>query len=209
MKRHEPPSYPARQRCPGRYYPRHLASRPNPIYSGRRSRRCWLGARNAAATLWFQARSIARGCAAGAAECFSQARSGKSSPLSALNSALGEMTRYARTPEELANGLAFLEMDLTDPDFHRLARRSSKAILAGYRALLDDAIAAGELVACDTARLSHAVHALANGSMLEWAIHREGALADWLRRDVATLLAPLRVAKTGRRAAASRLSKRT
>jgi AcrR family transcriptional regulator len=153
--------------------------------------------------------AVAREGAAGAAECFSQARSGKSSPLSALNSALGEMTRYARTPEELANGLAFLEMDLTDPDFHRLARRSSKAILAGYRALLDDAIAAGELVACDTARLSHALHALANGSMLEWAIHREGALADWLRRDVATLLAPLRVPKTGRRAAASRLSKRT
>jgi AcrR family transcriptional regulator len=144
------------------------------------------------------------------AECFSQVRSQNPSPLAALDATLDEMTKYARTPEEMANSLAFLEMDLTDPDFHRLARRSSKAILAGYRALLDDAIAARELVACDTSRLAHAIHALANGSMLEWAIHREGPLADWLRRDVATLLAPLRTRKKKvRRPRRSRLSQRT
>jgi AcrR family transcriptional regulator len=144
------------------------------------------------------------------AECFSQVRSQNPSPLAALDATLDEMTKYARTPEEMANSLAFLEMDLTDPDFHRLARRSSRAILAGYRALLDDAIAAGELVACDTSRLAHAIQALTNGSMLEWAIHREGPLADWLRRDMATLLAPLRARKKRvRRALASRLSQRT
>jgi AcrR family transcriptional regulator len=142
-------------------------------------------------------------------ECFSQARSPNRSPLAALNAALREMTQYARSPEEMANGLAFLELDLTDPDFHRLARRSSKAVLAGYRALLDDAIAAHELVACDTGRLARAIQALANGSMLAWAIHREGTLADWLRRDVATLLDPFRARnKRARRESASRLSQR-
>ena len=144
------------------------------------------------------------------AECFSQVRSQNPSPLAALDATLDEMTRYARTPKEMANSLAFLEMDLTDPDFHRLAHRSSKAILAGYRALFDDAIAAGELIACDTARLASAIQALANGSMLEWAIHREGSLADWLRRDVETLLAPFRTAKKkARRTSPSRLSQRT
>jgi AcrR family transcriptional regulator len=144
--------------------------------------------------------AVAARAAAGAEECFSEIQSRHRSPLAALNAALREMTRHTRTPEEMANSLAFLEMDLTDPDFHRLARRSSKAILTGYRALLDGAVAAGELVPCDTSRLAHAIQALANGSMLEWAIHREGALGAWLRRDVATLLAPLRTAnKRGRR----------
>ena len=148
--------------------------------------------------------------AAGVEECFSLVRSQNPSPLAALKAALREMTRHARTPEEMANSLAFLEMDLTDPDFHRLARGSSRTILTGYRTLLDDAIAAGELIPCDTARLSHVVQALVNGSMLEWAIHREGTLADWLRRDVETVLAPLRVRKRRvRRARASRLSQRT
>jgi AcrR family transcriptional regulator len=145
--------------------------------------------------------AVAARAAAGAEECFSEIQSRHRSPLAALNAALREMTRHERTPEEMANSLAFLEMDLTDPDFHRLARQSSKAILTGYRALLDRAVAAGELVPCDTSRLSHAIQALANGSMLEWAIHREGALDAWLSRDVATLLAPFRTAKKrGRRA---------
>jgi hypothetical protein len=130
--------------------------------------------------------------------------------LAALNATLREMTRYTGTPEEMANGLAFLELDLTDPDFRRLARRSSKTILAGYRALLDDAIAARELIACDTGRLARAIQALANGSMLQWAIHGEGHLGDWVRRDVATLLDPFRARKNKvRRASASRLSQRT
>ena len=154
--------------------------------------------------------AVAEQAATGVEECFSQARSRSRSPMAALNATLREITRYARTPEEMANGLAFLELDLTDPDFRRLARRSSKAILAGYRALLDDAIAARELVARDTGRLARAIQALANGSMLEWAIHREGALADWLRRDVATLLDPFRARKNNvRRASASRLSQHT
>jgi AcrR family transcriptional regulator len=154
--------------------------------------------------------AVAGQAGTGVEECFSRARSLNRSPLAALNATLREMTRYTGTPEEMANGLAFLELDLTDPDFRRLARRSSKTILAGYRALLDDAIAARELIACDTGRLARAIQALANGSMLQWAIHGEGHLGDWVRRDVATLLDPFRARKNKvRRASASRLSQRT
>ena len=144
--------------------------------------------------------AVARQSAGMVHQCFSQVRSRNPSPLTALRAALDEMARQARTPEEMANSLAFLEIDLTDPDFHRLAFQSSQAIVSGYRALLEDAIEARELVRCDTVRLAHAIQALANGSMLEWAIHRDGSLADWLRRDVDTLLAPYRnrTRKSGR-----------
>ena len=59
-------------------------------------------------------------------------------------------------------------------------------------------MAAGELVRCDTARLARVIGSLEGGSMLTWAIRREGPVAKWLRRDLETVLKPLRVAKAAR-----------
>src|SRR5262249_418625 len=98
-------------------------------------------------------------------------------------------------PEALANSLAFLQIDLTDPDFHQLMLEHSRATLAGYRALLDEAVAAGELIRCDTGRLARVIGALAGGALLPLAGHREGPVTDWLRSDFETLLKPLRTAK--------------
>ena len=110
----------------------------------------------------------------------------------------------AETPEALANNLAFLQIDLTDPDFHRLAAEHSRATENGYRALLEEAVAAGELLRCDTARLARVIGALEGGSMLTWAIRREGPVGAWLRRDLETVLKPLRVSKSVARAPAKR-----
>ncbi len=123
---------------------------------------------------------------------FEQARASGASPLAALVDVLVAGTRWFETPEALANHLAFLQMDLTDPEFLALAVRASDEIRAGIRALLDDAVAAGELAVHGTARLAAAVKAAHDGSLLTWAIHRDGPLADWVRRDLETLLAPYR-----------------
>lgn len=128
-------------------------------------------------------------------ECFARVRAAHKSPLRALRAAFEEMILLFETPEAMANHLAFLEIDLTDPDFHALALQSARAMLAGYKALLDEAVAAGEIVRCDTARLARAVSALCGGSMLNWAILREGSVAQFLAADLDTLLAPLRVKK--------------
>ena len=53
------------------------------------------------------------------------------------------MAQMAATPEELANSLAFLQIDITDPEFHAFTLEMSKSNVAGYRALLKEAIAAG------------------------------------------------------------------
>jgi hypothetical protein len=132
-------------------------------------------------------------------DCFAQLRTAHRSPLGAIFSAVEMMAQMAETPEALANHLAFLQIDLTDPDFHRLAVEHSRATEEGYRALLGEAVAAGELVHCDTARLARVITALEGGSMLTWAIRREGPVATWLRRDLETVLKPWRVSKTGRR----------
>jgi AcrR family transcriptional regulator len=134
--------------------------------------------------------ALARSAAESVDECFAAVRAAHPSPLAALVAGATEMARHVTSPEELANGLAFLQMDVNDPEFHALALESSARIQAGYRALVEEAVAAGELVACDAARLARAVEAVSHGSLLGWAIHRQGAAEAWVRSDLAALLDP-------------------
>ena len=127
--------------------------------------------------------------------CFDAVRSGHRSPLDALLAAATEMTRQVKSPEELANGLAFLQIDLSDPDFHALALENARRIEAGYRDLLDAAVEAGELRPCDTLHLARTVGAVSGGSLIAWAIQREGTAEAWVRADLNTLLAPYRTAR--------------
>jgi AcrR family transcriptional regulator len=124
--------------------------------------------------------------------CFADMRAAHQSPLAALVAAATEMTRQVKSPQELANGLAFLQLDVSDPDFHRLAVKNSRRLHAGYKALLDEAVAAGELAPCDTAHLARTVGAVSGGSLIAWAIMREGPAEHWVREDLMMLLAPYR-----------------
>ncbi|HLX44002.1 MAG TPA: TetR/AcrR family transcriptional regulator [Bryobacteraceae bacterium] len=139
--------------------------------------------------------AVARTGANGAQECFARIRSKHKSPLMALLASLEEMTGLCETPEMMANNLAFLEIDLTDPEFHKLALAGARATLAEYRALLNEAVEAGEILRCDTARVARALSAMCGGSMLTWAILREGKAARFLRQDIEMVIGPLRVRK--------------
>ena len=126
--------------------------------------------------------------------CFDMVRAAHpKSPLNALIAAGAGMAQHAQSPEELANSLAFLQIDITDPDFYVHTLEMSRKNLAGYRALLKDAIAAGELKPHDTLRMARAINAMAGGSLISWAILREGTAERWVKRDLETLLAPYRV----------------
>ena len=124
--------------------------------------------------------------------CFDLVRDSNPSPLAALLAAATEMTRYVNSPEELTNHLAFLQTDLSDPDFYEIMLENARRIIDGYRKLLDEAVAARELVPCDTARLACAVDAMAGGSLIGWAVHRKGTAEAWVRHDLDTLLGPYR-----------------
>ena len=123
---------------------------------------------------------------------FDRVRASHASALDSAIAAAGYMAEHVRTPEELANNLAFFQIDLSDADFHRLALEHSRRVRAGYRALLDEAIADGELGPCDTTALASALQAVAAGSLLNWAIHRDGPVGGWVRADLETLIAPYR-----------------
>jgi AcrR family transcriptional regulator len=144
--------------------------------------------------------AMAKSAADSVDACFDTVRAAHRSPLAALVAAATDMTRYLDTPEEVANSLAFLQMDLSDPDFHRLMVINSKKQLEGYRRLLQEAIDAGELVDCDTRRLVRAITAVCGGSLIGWAVFRQGSATAWVRADVDAVLEPYRVRKRARRA---------
>jgi len=123
------------------------------------------------------------------------------SPLEALAAYADCFAGLAPTPEVLANNLAFLQIDLVDPDFRKLADAAAQSTRQEIRKFLDDAVKSGELQPCDTLRLAMAVAGMMNGSLLQWAIDREGDVKERMRADLDTLLRPRRVPtrKTGRR----------
>ncbi|MQA83733.1 MAG: TetR family transcriptional regulator [Streptosporangiales bacterium] len=128
---------------------------------------------------------------------FEDAREGRRSPLAALHAALAELASDVGTPDELANHLAFLQMDLTDPEFRRHAAAHAWTMRREITGLLDDAVAAGELTAeQDTKSLARSVHVTYNGSLISWALIGDGSLADALRADLDQLLRPYRTADT-------------
>jgi AcrR family transcriptional regulator len=120
--------------------------------------------------------------------CFAAVRTAHPAPLDAFVAAALEMTRYVQTPEEVANHLAYLQIDLSDPDFYALMKENSERIEAGYRRLLNEAVQAGTLARCDTGRLARAVGAMVTGSLLGWAIDRRGTAEAFVRADLAMLL---------------------
>ncbi|WP_182879602.1 TetR/AcrR family transcriptional regulator [Microbispora sp. H10949] len=118
-------------------------------------------------------------------------RQGRPSPLAALAALAEESMALMDTPERFANHLAFLCMDLTDPQLHEYALVVHEAQREAILALLDEAVAEGELRAgTDTGTLAESVQALITGTGLTWALDRRGALAERLRRAVTTLLSP-------------------
>jgi hypothetical protein len=95
------------------------------------------------------------------------------------------------SPGALARNLAYLQLDLTDPDLRRHVRAQASATRAAFRALLDQAVKAGELVmSVDTDALARAVEVALSGSLLTWAFYQDGPASDWVRTDLDSVLRP-------------------
>jgi AcrR family transcriptional regulator len=135
---------------------------------------------------------VSQDAAAGMDECFDAIRQSHASPLEALIAAATDMARHTRTPDEMANSLAFLQIDVSDPDFRRPMVEMSRKLLKGYERLIEAAVAAGELRPCDTAAVARAISALSSGSLISWGVFRKGTAEAWVRADVDALIDPYR-----------------
>jgi AcrR family transcriptional regulator len=142
-------------------------------------------------------------CKSGTADTaaqFAAARKKHKSPLKALVELYVDCSGFDATPEAMANGLAYLQNDVTDPDFRAITLELFRILRKETEKLLDEAVAAKELARCDTAELSRCFQHVYNGSMLHWAVFRQGTLAAWLRRDLDALLRPYQIQGKGKRA---------
>jgi AcrR family transcriptional regulator len=119
-------------------------------------------------------------------------RAAHPSPLAALYAYAERFAAMAEAPAALAHHLAFLQLDLTDPEFRAHALAQARVARAGLRALLDDARAAGELADVDTRVLARTVQTTLGGSLLTWGLAQQGAAVRWVRADLDAVLAPHR-----------------
>jgi AcrR family transcriptional regulator len=132
------------------------------------------------------------------ADSFARARASHATPLAALLCGpLGEGHALS-TPSELAHHLAFLQLELADPEFHQHVLEYARVAQQQIRALLDAAVEEGELRPCDTTSLAEAIQVTYNGALITWAIFRQGSLASWLRRELEFLLGPFLATGHGR-----------
>src|ERR1700693_2162991 len=129
---------------------------------------------------------------------FAKARAKYGSPLKTLIRLLVECSSFAATPESTANGLAYLQIDLTDPEFHAVTLGQFVTMRDQIKLLLDEAVSVGELKAGNTFDLARLIQQVYDGAMLDWAVYRKGPLAAWMRRSLEDLLTPYRSVKAAR-----------
>ncbi len=113
------------------------------------------------------------------------------SPLAAIRAYAECMAHLAATPAALARNLAYLQIDLADPDFRVHVAAQARATRRGMQSLLEAAVSAGELSRrTNIKRLARTVEVALNGSLLTWAFYHDGTPARWLRENVDAVLAP-------------------
>jgi AcrR family transcriptional regulator len=145
--------------------------------------------------------AAAADAAGGADYIFPGLRARHRSPLAALLGLADCMgALLGTTSEAVAHNLAFRQLEHSDPDFHRHAQAASRGLAQGIRALIEDAVREGELARCPAGRLAQALHATLEGSLLNWTVHRRGALAASVRRDLKTVLEPYRTGRLKKKA---------
>jgi AcrR family transcriptional regulator len=122
-------------------------------------------------------------------EMFALLRATQRSPLAVIRAYAECMAQMGDSPRALAHHLAYLQLDLTDPDLHKHVRAQASATRLALRGLLEEAVLAGELAPdVDTAALARAVEVTLSGSLLTWAFYQDGPAVSCVRQDLDVLL---------------------
>ena len=132
------------------------------------------------------------------------------SHLTAVRAYADCMAGMASSPEALARSLAYLQIDLIDPDLRTNLLKQAEATRDGLQKLVAAAIKAGELTKdVNVRRLTRTIETAITGSLMTWATHQTGPALKWMRDDLDAVLAPwLRKAASGKRRPATGRSSR-
>ncbi|MBC7788425.1 MAG: TetR family transcriptional regulator [Anaerolineae bacterium] len=135
--------------------------------------------------------ALAAGASDSTGDFIQQLRARYESPLAALREYAECMSHLAESPAALTRNLAYLQIDLSDPDFRKHLVVQSRTTREAFQKLLGEAVSSGELArGTDVPKLARTVESVLSGSLLTWAIYREGTAARWIRARVDAVLAP-------------------
>jgi AcrR family transcriptional regulator len=127
----------------------------------------------------------------GGGELFAALRQEASSPLAALRSYAACMAGLAESPDAMARNLAYLQIDLTDPEFRANLLANARETRRQLESMVRDAVAAGELVDTTPVRqLARTVETVVSGALMTWACYQDGTAERWLSREVEAVLEP-------------------
>jgi AcrR family transcriptional regulator len=135
--------------------------------------------------------ALAERFAGSAGIVFDGLRAAHRRPLATLRAYAMCMADLAATPDALSRNLAYLQIDLTDPEFRAHLLANARATRLEIASLLRSAVMEGVLRRdVDPLRLARTIEAVISGSLMTWACYREGSAAAWIRRDVDAVLQP-------------------
>ena len=100
-----------------------------------------------------------------------------------------ELTAGIDSRDAIANHLAMLHLDLTDPDLGAHAAKQSRLLRRAITQLLKEAISDGEISPTYAAELADTVYTVYNGALVTWAIDGTGSLTRWLSKRLDRVLA--------------------
>lgn len=135
-------------------------------------------------------RALAEAGVAGMSGALAYVRAQHPSPVHAIEAYLMGFAMLAPTADVLANNLAYLQLDLTEPTLRAPTQAMFEAHEHALRTLLEDAINAGELVALDARALARTLLSVAQGALIVWGVYRDGSVASAIQREVRTVLQP-------------------
>lgn len=130
--------------------------------------------------------------AGGVQAVFDDARQHAPRPVDAIPRALRELASPIASREGLANNIALLALDLTDPELGVHAVAQSRMVRACLATLVREAADRGDLVEDPPDHLGDSLYATYNGALVTWAIDGSGALGDWVASHVEQVLDPYR-----------------
>ncbi len=113
-----------------------------------------------------------------------------SSPLAALRARFLKWADFIPAPTTVANLLSLSVESVTDPEFRERANRRVKAQEAEVTALLEEAVASGELAPGDIPRLSRVLLAAETGALLHWAVAQGGPAREWIDDAFDVIIGP-------------------
>lgn len=123
-------------------------------------------------------------------EMYAQMRAASSSPLATLRTYVDCMAQLGESPAALAHHMSYLQIDLTDPDFHEHTRAQALAARTAIQGWIEEAIAIGELRSdLNAATVARSIEVTVSGSLWTWAFYQDGSVRDWMNHDLDVLLA--------------------